>query len=158
MRTARRPRVPLALVGGGLLVCLTGCGPLPMMMNPIALAGDATAALHPGTAVPVDLEITNTRMMPVEVREIRVEITRISAPNATELHPCSLEDYTIAQTRPTIAIAVAALASKRLSASTLPVAEWPQVHMLNRQVNQDGCKGATLTLRYSARAMMAVAR
>jgi len=157
MRSARRHLLSLTLAGSGVVVCLTACAPLEMM-NPVVIAGDAARALSPGSAVPVDLEITNNRPMPIDVAEIRVEITRISAPNANRLNPCTIEDYTIAQSRPTIAIAVAALSSRRLSASSLPEAEWPTVQMLDRPVNQDGCRGAVLTLRYSARAVPAVAR
>lgn len=149
MRSARRDFLTLALAGGGVLACLTSCAPLGLPTS-IELGGDATGSLRPGLAVPVDLEITNRHLTPIDVADIRVEIASISAPFADDTHPCTTEDYVITQPRPEIAIAVAALSTQRLSDSTLPLAEWPQVQMLDRPVDQDGCRGAELTLRYSA--------
>ena len=36
-----------------------------------------------------------------------------------------------------------------LSDLSLPSGQWPQVGLLNTSVNQDGCKGATLTLDFT---------
>jgi len=150
MRSARRDLFTLALAGSAVLACLTACAPLGLPTS-IELGGDAAGSLQPGTAVPLDLEITNRHLTRIDVADFQVEIATISAPFADERHPCTTEDYVITQARPDIAIAVAALSSQRLSASTLPAAEWPRVQMLDRPVNQDGCRGAELTLRYSAR-------
>jgi len=149
MRSARRDFLTLALAGSGILACLTSCTPFGLPTS-IELGGDAAGSLRPGLAVPVDLEITNRHLTPIDVADIRVEIAGISAPFADDTHPCTTKDYVITQSRPEIAIAVAALSSQRLSESTLPLAEWPHVQMLERPVNQDGCRGAELTLRYSA--------
>jgi len=149
MRSSRRDHLTLALAGGGILVCLTSCAPLGLASS-IEIGGDAAGALRPGIAVPIDLEITNRHLTPVHIAEIRVEIATISAPYADDLHPCTAKDYSITQPRPEIAISLAALSSQRLSRSTLPRAEWPHVQMLDRPVNQDGCRGAELTLRYSS--------
>jgi hypothetical protein len=35
----------------------------------------------------------------------------------------------------------------------VPAASWPRLTMLNRSVNQDGCKGAVVRLRFKARGL-----
>jgi hypothetical protein len=47
-------------------------------------------------------------------------------------------------------ITLPAQTAKNLSSLDLPAEQWPQVGLLERPVNQDGCKGASLTLGYAA--------
>ena len=44
---------------------------------------------------------------------------------------------------------VGAYESTSLSARGIPSSQWPQIRMLNTAANQDGCKGATLTLSFT---------
>ena len=41
-------------------------------------------------------------------------------------------------------------ATTSLSALSVPSTQWPQVGLRNTSVNQNGCKGASLTLEFSA--------
>ena len=50
---------------------------------------------------------------------------------------------------------LAASRTRSLTDLGFPQSQWPQVGMVNRPVNQDGCKGATVTLKYTGTARKA---
>ena len=84
------------------------------------------------------------------VTDLRVELRLVDAPAADTRHPCTLEDFTVTQPAGDLELTLAARASQRLSDLSLPGTRWPQVGMVDSAANQDGCKGATLTLEYAA--------
>jgi len=157
MRTARNRGVALTLAGGAVLACLTACAPMTMP-TPVQITGEADQALEPGSSIPLDLVLINRHPVPIDVTDLTVEIVDIYAPFSDSNHPCTPEDYTIAQPRSSVIIGVAAQTTLRLSASTLPRTEWPWVQMRDRDSDQIGCRGASLTLRFSARTATVIAR
>jgi len=128
------------------------------MPTPVQITGQADQSLEPGSSVPLDLVLINRQMVPIDVTDVSVEIVDIYAPFSDSKHPCTPEDYTIAQPRSSVIIGVAAQTTLRLSSSTLPRTEWPWVQMRDRDTNQSGCRGASLTLRFSARTATVIAR
>ena len=84
------------------------------------------------------------------VTGLSVRVQKVSAPNADDAHPCAIADFTVGQASSSIKITVAAGATSTLSSLGLTRATMPQVGMLDRPANQDGCKGASLTLAYTA--------
>jgi hypothetical protein len=114
----------------------------------IVISGNVQAMLGPGVSTPVKLAFSNLNSYAVRLRRVRVTIIALSAPHADALHPCTRADFAVQQMpRGTLRVrrGLSDLASLRV-----PLSRWPYLAMLNRPVNQDGCKGAQLTLRYLA--------
>lgn len=114
------------------------------------IEGDATEPISPGVRTPLDLRLTNPHDVPMSVTDLSVTVQKVSAPNADNAHPCSIGDFSVDQASSSITIKVAARATNALSSLGLARTAWPQVGMLDRSANQDGCKGASLTLGYAA--------
>jgi hypothetical protein len=83
------------------------------------------AKLSPGVSRPLDVVVPKGSASELVVNIVTVELKSVSAPNATGSRPCGMDDFEVvrAPSRP------------------------PAVRMLDRPVNQDGCKGAEV--RYS---------
>jgi len=128
----------------------TGGAVLADSAGSFTIEGDAAEPISPGVMAPLDLLLTNPQDVTMRVTDLRVTVLGVSAPNADDAHPCVVGDFTVGQTSSSISITVAARATSTLSSLGLPRASWPQVGMLERSANQDGCKGASLTLGYAA--------
>ena len=84
---------------------------------------------------------------PSPCRHVRVTITSINAPKADGAHPCTLADFRVRPMRVgTFVLPRDGFTS--LAGLGVPARQWPRLKMRNRPVNQDGCKGASLTLGY----------
>lgn len=116
--------------------------------SPFRIGGDAVEPLSPGRSAPVDVTITNPRNTPLTVTRLRVRVRAVTAPRADAAHPCSRRDFGTRQVPKGFTVTVPARGSRSLSDLDVPRTSWPKVRMVNRPVNQDGCKGARLTLRY----------
>jgi len=79
-----------------------------------------------------------------------VAVVVIHAPRADADHPCSAADFQVRELSGGGVLRLAHDSVNTLSGLKLPTANWPAVGMLNRPVNQDGCKGASVTLEYEA--------
>jgi hypothetical protein len=106
--------------------------------------------LAPGSAVPINLQLTNPGNSSLNVTGLTVSVTGITrtAQAVANNRPCNPSDYTVVQFSGTYPIS-APPGNSSLSGSGIPAAQWPQIKMLNSSLNQDGCKGATLQLSYS---------
>jgi hypothetical protein len=156
----------LAVLSGVVLVRLAGDDPtgearpgvgggdarLERAAQSFSIAGDSTQPISPGVSWPLDLEFTNPTDGPVWVSELRVTVRKVSAPNADESHPCVVRDFAVDQATAGLEITLDARATDSLSGLGLANATWPHIGMRDRAVNQDGCKGASLTLGYAASA------
>jgi hypothetical protein len=83
-----------------------------------------------------------------------VSLQCVSAPNATPSLPCTLADFVLQQLSGRYPLTVPAASTTSLAALGLPSTEWPQVAIIDRTTDQDGCRGATVTLGYAAAAML----
>ena len=108
--------------------------------------------LWPGTSQSVDLALTNPNSQGISVRSLTVAISKVSAPRATRTLPCSGADFAVTQFTGLYPLKIPAHATVSLSNLGVVAARGPQLTMLNRPVNQNGCQGATLTLSYSGTA------
>jgi len=117
---------------------------------PFTIHGNAATPISPGLMSPLNLMFANPNAVSLSVTGLYVTVRKVSAPNADDAHPCSVRDFTVGQASSNLRITLAAQATRTLSSLDLPLAQWPQVGMLQRSVNQDGCKGASLTLAYAA--------
>ena len=114
------------------------------------ITGDATG-LAPGTGVPLDLRLTNPDRSAIDVTGVRVTIREVvRAPGATM--PCTVADYRLTQYSGRYPLTVPGHSSRSMSALGVPVPARPRLTMIDRPVNQDGCKGARLVLDYTGSA------
>jgi hypothetical protein len=112
------------------------------------IAGDLAGVLAPGVTEPLDLELTNPGPSEISITALAVSIERVDAPRADPTHPCSLEDFSVAQFSGAYGFKLGPGQTRALSELGFPESQWPQVTMLDRPVNQDGCKGASLSFTY----------
>ena len=119
------------------------------------IVGDLGRPIRPGVSAPLDLRLTNTGDAEILVSTLDVKVSGVSAPNADAHHPCTLADFSVDQAAEELDLSLAAGETGSLSTLQLPAASWPRVHMLDRPVNQDGCKDATLHLEYAGDARRA---
>ena len=119
------------------------------------ISGYVATPVSPGVMAPIDLIFTNPHDVPISVTDLSVTVRKVTAPNADDAHPCAVGDFRVGKASSSIKITVAARATSALSNLGLPSATWPQVGMLDRPANQDGCKGASLTLAYAASGTLA---
>ncbi len=114
------------------------------------ITGSPTKPMSPGVHVPLDLRLQNSNKTSMSVQDLVVTVRRVDAPSATEHRPCLIEDFTVEQAPDGIDLTLPAQANTSLSALSVPSAQWPHVGLSNTSVNQNGCKGASLTLEFSA--------
>jgi hypothetical protein len=108
--------------------------------------------LWPGTSQSVDLALTNPNSRAIEISRLTVSVQKVIAPRASAALPCSAADFSVSQYSGAYPLDVPAHASVHLSDLGVAAAHGPQLQMLDRPVNQDGCQGATVTLAYSGTA------
>ena len=113
------------------------------------IGGDTTEAMVPGLMVGIDLHLTNAHRQGILVSHLAVEVESVTAPRSDPLHPCSVADFTVVQPAADLRATVPANTTSSFSSLGVAQGEWPQVGLLDRSVNQDGCKGALVTLAYS---------
>lgn len=129
-------------------------GALPTGELPdFAITGSPAAPLEPGAPQPIDVLITNPNDLPLNVTSLSVSVQGIRAPQATPALPCSTSDFAV-QPYSGGALIVPASSSRSLSELGVPSGQWPQVGIVDRPTNQDGCQGASLSLTYSADARL----
>ena len=114
------------------------------------IQGDATAPVSPGISVPLDLRFTNPHIEPMAVTHLKVTIRKLTAPGADRDHPCSVSDYQLKQIADSVEIMLPPSATTGFRELHIPEKRWPQVGMIYGESNQDGCRGATLKLGYTA--------
>ena len=114
-----------------------------------AISGRLTELLAPGRAVPLDLRLTNSRNTALRIRLLSVRVVDVRAPQADRAHPCTAGDFAVVQLAGSYGFRLPAHRSRSLSALGIASRRWPRVAMVNRPVNQDGCKRASLTLRFT---------
>jgi hypothetical protein len=128
----------------------TGGAELAESSGSFTIKGDAAELISPGVMAPLDLLLTNPQGVPMLVTDLSVTVRGVSAPNADGAHPCVVGDFTVDQASRSLEITLPAGATSAFSSLGVARASPPAVGMLERSVNRDGCKGASLTLGYAA--------
>lgn len=118
--------------------------------TPVEIAGSATRAMSPGRGAPLNLQLTNRTAFAMSVRDLLVTVQQVTAPRSGTRRPCTTDDFTVTQVDPGLEITLAANGSTSLRDHHIATTAWPQVSMVDTAANQDGCRTATLTLRYTA--------
>jgi hypothetical protein len=120
-------------------------------LAPFTIAGDA-GVLEPGATQRLNLYLTNPNLQTLTITGIRVILEKVIAPQATGALPCTAADFVITQFSGAYPITVPATSTRSLQELAIPSISWPQVAIVDSPADQDGCKGASLTLAYSGSA------
>ena len=119
---------------------------------PYSISGTVSTPLYPGAdAQPIDLTFSNPNAggIPdgdVKVTSLTVAVSSVTGPNVGVLGPCDASDFAVTQfTGGSFFVhpGTTALSSYFPSSSV-----WPTIRLINKPSNQDGCKGASVTLSY----------
>jgi hypothetical protein len=113
------------------------------------IRGSAAGLLAPGVGAVIDLRLTNPYRFSLSVRRVGVSIAGIRAPYANRVRPCSRADFIVNQPGQLAGLRLPAHSTRSLASLRIRPSRWPRVAMRSRPVNQDGCKHATLMLRYT---------
>jgi uncharacterized membrane protein len=115
------------------------------------IGGNLSGLLAPGITTPLDLVLSNPNRKPLSVTNLTVTVQSVTRTTTAIAHnlACTPADYAVAQYSGPYPLAVPANGSASLSGLGIASSARPQVGMRNTSVNQDGCKGATLTLAYN---------
>jgi hypothetical protein len=126
-------------------LALTVLAPKPVS---IGISG-TVAGLQPGAPAAIDLVLRNPSAQNLSVTGLTVIAKSVSAPQSTTQLPCTLADFSMGQYSGTYPLALPASSTRTLSSLGVPSARRPQVTLINRPLNQDGCQGASVVLTYS---------
>lgn len=149
----RLVRWPLVLISCLLVFLVWPAVGFAYAMAAFEIEGDATG-VAPGVTVPIELSFINKHPKPMSISRLRVTVQGLSAPAADDAHPCVSEDFELTQIADSAAWSVPPRTTLSLVQLGVPRADWPQITMRDRPVNQDGCKGAVLTLGYTAHGVL----
>jgi hypothetical protein len=115
------------------------------------ISGNLSGPLAPGVSRPLDLALSNPNNSPISVTNLTVTVQSVARTSYAIAHnqPCGPTDYRITQYGGQYPLTVPAGGNASLSGLGIGSSAWPAVAMLDTASNQDGCKGATVTLAYS---------
>jgi hypothetical protein len=108
------------------------------------IGGDVPHPLEPGMAVPLDLVLTNPGAAAITISHLDVSVGSVSAPWARATFPCGLHDFSVTQFSGSYGFTLGPSSTRSLSQLGVSTQQLPRVAMLDRPVNQNGCKGASL--------------
>jgi hypothetical protein len=117
------------------------------------VSGDVQG-LAPGVTRPIDLVLTNPENWALDVTALQVALLGISGPNISATRPCTEADFLIGGYTGAVPLRLPP-GTHTLSSLGVPAARRPQLTMLDRPRNQDGCKAAVERLAYTATARKA---
>lgn len=109
-----------------------------------AISGTLDHQLFPGATGLLNLSLTNPNNQAMSVSALSVSVSQI---NKTGCSPTT--DFAVTQFSGSYPLTVPANSTKTLSDLGVPSSNWPKVTMIDRPVNQDACKNATLTLSFT---------
>lgn len=119
--------------------------------DPFVVHGDV-AGLAPGVSRSMNLSLTNPYAYALNITDLRVAIASVTAPGASAGLPCGSADFAVTAFAGSYPLRLPPRATLTLADLGVPDAARPHVTMLNRAVNQDGCKSAALTFAYGGSA------
>jgi hypothetical protein len=108
----------------------------------VAQLGTITGLVPGGPAADVDFSITNPASFNQYIATVAVSKVSVSGPNITVGTPCTVDDFTLTQPDDIEADLTPGTHQYSPSGATLKLD--------NTSSNQDGCKGATISLAFAA--------
>jgi hypothetical protein len=119
----------------------------------VSIAGTAQRPLSPGVRAPLNLTLTNREDAALTADRLRVAVVSVDAPLATTRRACTVEDFVVVQASSELTITLEPGETTTMLEQQVRPAAWPMVGMRSSSTNQDGCKGASVRLRYTANGM-----
>jgi len=116
------------------------------------ISGNLSGLLAPGRTLPLELNLSNPNKKSLSVTNLSVTVQSVTRTGfAIDQHqPCLVGDYGVVQYSGPYPLVVPGSSAKTLTQlGVVTASQWPQIRFLNTTSNQDGCKGATLSLSYS---------
>jgi hypothetical protein len=117
--------------------------------SPRFTIGGYAGDLRPGVSRAAHLSIANPNHLRLSVTSLIVTLQSVRAPRATGALPCTLADSSVRQFSSPYPLIVAPLSTRTLSELRIGTARWPQVAIIDRPFDQDGCQGASVSFVYS---------
>jgi len=112
-----------------------------------AISGNLSSGLlAPGLTVPLELNLSNPNKKSLSVTNLSVTVQSVTPVGNNH---CLKNDYLVTQYSGPYPLVVPGSSSTTLSALVVPSTQWPQITFRDTAINQDGCKGAILSLSYS---------
>lgn len=108
----------------------------------VTQVGTVSGLVPGGTAQPVDFKITNPASTKQYISAVTYSISSINAPASTPTLTCTADDFTLVQPN--------AISQDLASGATTFSPSGATIAMKDLSTNQDGCKGATVNLAFSA--------
>jgi len=140
------PAVPVSPVVQGAVaagVALPAVAVIDAGPNTFRVSGDASSLLAPGTTSPIDVVVDNP--FPFALRIDTVTVTAAGG------NPCPADTNLVALPssfgNPVV---VPQRSTRTLSSLGVPAIQWPALQMVDRDVDQASCRGATFSLSYTA--------
>lgn len=114
-----------------------------------AIGGSVRGEMAPGQSIPVAVTLANPYRLAISIAALSVRISGITAPNADAEHPCTTDDFSLSAFSGHYGFTLAPRSQNSLGELGFPLSQWPQLQMIDRPVNQDGCMGASVVLSYT---------
>jgi hypothetical protein len=116
-----------------------------------SVSGDLATRLAPGTAVPLELVISNNQSYPVRVRSMVVTIAAVHNGSTDPRKQCAVSNFSVTQATGLTPVMLQPHSRVSLAGLGISKSDWPTIKMLQASARvQDECKNARLTLAYSA--------
>jgi hypothetical protein len=116
----------------------------------LTISGTVRDQLVPGFMSLLDLSLDNSHPFALSVAGLVVTVDGVTAPNADPAHPCTTDDFIVRQLAAPSPFVVGGDTQNPLSSLGFADSQLPAVGMLDRPSNQDGCRGASVVLGYTA--------
>ena len=119
---------------------------LPVPDAGFMIAGEVSQQLVPGRVVRVNLRLTNTTRVDLAVTRLAVKVTKVT--KGGRASTCLPSDFVVRPATFATALPLDARTDGSLRGLGVHHSRWPRIGLLNLPVNQDDCKGVTLTLSF----------
>jgi hypothetical protein len=152
MRGVSRGNVILVascLLAGGLIagsaVVAAGSQPVNPGHQPFVISGDLAGKLAPGSpSLPLNLTLRNSNNQAIAISVLTVSVTGSSAGTA-----CGATNFGVTQYAGKYPLTIGANQTASLTQLGVATTVLPRVGMIDRPVNQDACRNATVSLVYA---------
>lgn len=119
---------------------------VPVETTGFMIGGEVNRQLIPGRLVRMNLRLTNTMQMDLLVTRLVVRITKVTRNGRPST--CEPANFVLRGATFATALPLDARTNGNLRGLGLHPTRWPRIGLLDLPVNQDDCKGVTLTLSY----------
>jgi hypothetical protein len=114
------------------------------------ISGVAETRLSPSAVASVDVSLTNPNSRPLAITRLDAQISAITTRAGSG--PCGQQDFAVRQFSGEYGFVVGPSRTTTLGRIGVPSSQWPQITMIDRPVNQDGCKNALISISFTGEA------